>query len=148
MAIYTFELFTRTSHGSLLKVLRFLNGNSSKIILRLILKNVFLLFIYFFLWSWNNAFFMNYPFNHSDIISVKHWGQQKHIRILHMNTYIRIRNMYAHIDRLKNTSRYMEFSQKRIVTTYFQSGWVPYWPLSYCSSPSSVRRPTNNSRLK
>lgn len=49
MAIYTFELFTRTSHGSLLKVLRFLNGNSSKIILRLILKNVFLLFIYFFL---------------------------------------------------------------------------------------------------
>lgn len=49
MAIYTFELFTRTSHGSLLKVLRFLNGNSSKIILRLILKNVFLIIFFFFL---------------------------------------------------------------------------------------------------
>lgn len=48
MAIYTFELFTRTSHGSLLKVLGFLNGNSSKIILRLILKNVFLIIFFFF----------------------------------------------------------------------------------------------------
>lgn len=47
MAIYTFELFTRTSHGSLLKVLGFLNGNSSKIIW-LILKNVFLIYLFFF----------------------------------------------------------------------------------------------------
>lgn len=119
MAIYTFELFTRTSHGSLLKVLGFLNGNSSKIILRLILKNVFLLFIYFFLWSWNNAFFMNYSFNHSDIISVKHWGQQKthtyftheyiHSYTQHVRTYRQIEEYIAIHGIFTKTYRYHIF---------------------------------------
>lgn len=98
--------------------------------------------------SYNKMSFYDLAFSHSDTnLKTKVKANRKHACTY---THTNIRNMYVHTNRLKNIKSIAihEVFTKRIVPTYFQSGWVPYWPLSYCSSPSSVRQPTNNSRLK